>query len=166
MKIGADCGMYGSARLCLKRALKGDFIGRMTQRQFHGEYDNCPEGEDSGEERECSSSPCQAPWGYYEGFNHDFPSASASVDLTSTSPSTLSYNPPCYPQSGPRNIPSTACQRHSSTKARGATFCHSCERGHSQSVLCSCHLQINGANINKGSPKGTLFDSDKEGCSK
>lgn len=150
----------------LKRALKGDFIGRVTQRQFHGECDKYHEGEDSDEERECSSSPCQAPWGYYEGFNHDFPSALAPVDLTSTSPATLAYNSPYRPQSGLRNIPSTACQRRSSTQARGATFCQAYEGGYSQRVLYSCHPQNNGGYTNKESPKETLIDSDKEECSK
>ncbi|KIK05263.1 hypothetical protein K443DRAFT_675222 [Laccaria amethystina LaAM-08-1] len=146
VKIGADCG-------------------RTTQRQFHGEYYQYHEGEDSDEERECSSSPCQAPWGYYEGFNHDFPSASAPVDLTSTSAATLAYNSPHHPQSGPINIPSTACQRRS-TQARGATFCRACEGGHSQHVLYACHPHTDGAYVNKKSPKGTLIDSDKEECSK
>jgi len=162
VKIGADCGVYGPSRLCLKRALKGDFIGRITQRQFHGEYDKHHEGEDSDEERECSSSPCQAPWGYYEGFNHDFPSASAPVDPTSTSLATLAYNSPYHPQNGPRNIPFTPCQRHSSTQAIGAA----CEGGHSQRVLYSCHPKNNCAYINKEFPKGTLIDSGKEECSK
>lgn len=140
-------------RQSLKRGLKGDFIGRMTQHQFHGEYDKYHEGEDSDEERECSSSPCQAPWGYYEGFNHDFTPASAPVDLTSTNPSTLAYNSPYHPRSGPRNIPSTTCQRP-------------CEGGHSQCVLYSCHPKNNGGYTNKESPKGTLIDSGKEECSK
>ncbi|EDR16107.1 uncharacterized protein LACBIDRAFT_321313 [Laccaria bicolor S238N-H82] len=103
--------------------------GRMIQPQFYVKYDKYHEREDSDDERECSSSPCQAPWGYYEGFNHDFSSASAPVELMSTSPDT-------------------------------------CERGHSQRVLYSCHPQNNGAYINKEFHKGTLIDSDKEGCSK
>jgi hypothetical protein len=166
VKIGADCGVSGTPKSCLTRALKGDFIGRTTQRQFHGEYYQYHEGEDSDEERECSSSPCQAPWGYYEGFNHDFPSTSAPVDLTSTSAATLAYNSPHHPQSGTINIPSTACQRRSPTQVRGATFCHTCEGGHSQPMLYSCHPQNDGAYVNKESPKGTLIDSDKEECSK